>query len=64
MAFAAFAGYSGAAIALISTSTSITSSMWQILDSQQSVQAFKTIFGGSSDRGEYMDGYSRQSMAE
>jgi len=28
------------------------------------VQAFKTIFGESGDRGEYMDGYSRQSMAE
>jgi hypothetical protein len=39
-------------------------SMWEILHTQEPSVAFRTIFGPNGERGEYMDGYSRASMAE
>jgi len=40
------------------------SSMWQMLDTQPPMQAWRIIFGENGERGEYMDGYSKQSMIE
>ena len=46
------------------TTSSTTTSMWQILDTKQTSEAWKIIFGSKGERGEYMDGYSKQAMLE
>ena len=58
----------GVVMALLSDSSSTTTSMWNVFETQQPSspvqQAFHTIFGIKGERGEYMDGYSKQSMIE
>ena len=38
--------------------------MWHALGAAQPAQAFKTIFGESGARGEYMDAYAKQAMED
>ena len=36
--------------------------LWQILEQPDKARTWKTVFGETGERGEYMDGYSEQAM--
>ena len=57
----------GVVVALLGSadgSSSSSSNMWHILETQPPAHVFRTIFGEKGERGEYMDGYSKESMIE
>lgn len=47
-----------------SSSNSSSRSMWHVFGEKSSRRAFQTIFGDMGDRGEYMDGYSKEAMID
>lgn len=62
---AAFAAIIGGCNGLATPTTAgSSSSMWHILGAQEPSASFKTIFGEMGERGEYMDGYSKQAMID
>ena len=50
--------------ARVTTSQQPPRRLWHMLAQQDRSRAWKTVFGESGERGEYMDGYSEQAMLD